>query len=199
MNYLAHTYLSLKEKGVVTGNLISDFVKGKKQFDLPPRVLAGVRLHRSIDSFTDSHESTRIIKSFFRPHYRLYAGAFADVVYDHFLARDNSVFPGEKDIHELTAHAYEDLEDHIHHLPPAFLPVFRSMREYNWLALYGNEEALRKSFEGLVRRSRYLIESNTAFNLFMENRDSMKKAYEAFFPALETFSRSALQELLPAE
>lgn len=76
MNFLAHAYLSLGKSGIITGNLISDFVKGKKQFEFPERVQAGIRLHRSIDEFTDKHESTRIIKSFFSPSYRLYSGAF---------------------------------------------------------------------------------------------------------------------------
>jgi acyl carrier protein phosphodiesterase len=33
MNYLAHAYLSFNEPEILTGNMISDFVKGKKKFE----------------------------------------------------------------------------------------------------------------------------------------------------------------------
>ena len=72
--------------------MISDFVKGKAKFDYPPGIQKGIHLHRLIDTFTDNHPATAMAKSFFRPQYRLYSGAFTDVVYDHFLARDEKQF-----------------------------------------------------------------------------------------------------------
>ena len=92
MNYLAHAYLSFDDREILTGNIISDFVKGKKKFNYPSRIQAGIMLHRLIDNFTDEHAATREAKEFFRPHYRLYSGAFIDVVYDHFLATDETEF-----------------------------------------------------------------------------------------------------------
>ena len=86
MNYLAHAYLSFNEPAILVGNMISDFIKGKKQFDYPGPIQKGIRLHRDIDNFTDTHPVTQQLKSYFRPAYRLYSGAFSDVVYDHFLA-----------------------------------------------------------------------------------------------------------------
>ena len=53
MNYLAHAYLSFNDQEILTGNMISDFVKGKKKFDYPSRIQAGINLHRLIDNFTD--------------------------------------------------------------------------------------------------------------------------------------------------
>lgn len=197
MNFLAHAYLSMKKSGVITGNLISDYVKGKKQYDYPERVRAGIILHRSIDEFTDKHESTRTIKSFFAPHYRLYAGAFCDVVYDHFLANDRMIFPDARLIDELTAQVYADLEEHADLLPPAFVPVYQSMREHNWLGLYGNDWAVKRSFDSLAKRSRYLTEAEIAYGIFLQNKNLMQGAYEAYFPALQSFSIMKLEQLLP--
>ena len=50
------------------GNMISDFVKGKKKFDYPPGIQKGIMLHRAIDTFTDTHEATKLAKEVFRPH-----------------------------------------------------------------------------------------------------------------------------------
>ena len=90
MNYLAHAYLSFGEPQILTGNLISDFVKGKKKYDYPPRILGGINLHRLIDDFTDTHPVNKKTATIFKPAYGLYSSAFLDVVYDHFLARELS-------------------------------------------------------------------------------------------------------------
>ena len=95
MNYLAHAYLSFGNPEITVGNLISDFVKGKKKFDYSEGVQRGITLHRNIDSFTDDSEATKKAKEVFRPAYRLYSGALVDVAYDHFLATDEKEFTPE--------------------------------------------------------------------------------------------------------
>ena len=97
MNYLAHAYLSFGQPGVLTGNMISDFVKGKKKFDYPAEIRRGIALHRSIDQFTDTHAATREAKEVFRPAYRLYSGAFVDVVFDHFPEKFARMYPYMRD------------------------------------------------------------------------------------------------------
>ena len=72
--------------------MISDFVKGKTKYDYPESIQKGIHLHRLIDEFTDTHPVTAKAKSYFRPQYRLYSGAFIDIVYDHFLALDKKHF-----------------------------------------------------------------------------------------------------------
>ena len=63
MNYLAHAYFSFNHTDILTGNMISDFVKGKKKYDYPPGIQKGIALHREIDEFTDAHEATRLAKA----------------------------------------------------------------------------------------------------------------------------------------
>jgi acyl carrier protein phosphodiesterase len=92
MNFLAHAWLSFHEPGLLVGNMIADYVKGKQLLNYSPAVQQGIRLHRAIDSFTDAHPATANARQYFKPAYRLYAGAFADVVYDHFLANDARIF-----------------------------------------------------------------------------------------------------------
>jgi len=76
MNFLAHAYLSFEMPEILVGNLISDFVKGRKKFDYSLPIQHGISLHRSIDHFTDTHPVTAEAKSLFKADYRLYAGAF---------------------------------------------------------------------------------------------------------------------------
>ncbi len=84
VNYLAHAYLSFRIPDIAVGNLISDFVKGKRKLDYPPGIQTGIALHRAIDTFTDGHPATRRAKSYFRSDYGLYSGSLTDVACDYF-------------------------------------------------------------------------------------------------------------------
>lgn len=194
MNFLAHAYLSQGQSGIITGNLISDFVKGNQQYQLPELVQKGIRLHRAIDRFTDGHAYTQRVKSLFKDDYGLYAGAFADIVFDYFLANDPQRFQNETDLHSLTDFAHQDLENHISILPEKFLPVYQSMRQYNWLALFGKDESMRKSFESLVRRAAYMDNADRAYAIFLRHKSTIIEVYEGFFPQLEAFSIQILNE-----
>ena len=71
MNYLAHAYLSFGEPDILIGNMISDFIKGKKQFDYLLPVQKGIQLHRAIDEFTDFHAVTKEAKQLLKPANRI--------------------------------------------------------------------------------------------------------------------------------
>ena len=55
MNHLAHALLAGDDEGLRLGGLMGDFVHGQPDPALPERVIAGIRLHRAIDVYTDSH------------------------------------------------------------------------------------------------------------------------------------------------
>ena len=189
MNYLAHAYLSFGQPGLVVGNMISDFVKGKKQYDYPPEILRGIKLHRAIDEFTDAHDATRQAKEFFRPAYRLYSGAFVDVVYDHFLATDATIFPDEKNLQELAANTYKILQQYFDWLPQRFQQMLPYMQQQNWLYHYRFPNGIQQSMGGLVRRSAYLTESATAFSIFENQYGPLQSCYSIFFPELANMVR----------
>ena len=196
MNYLAHAYLSFNKPEILVGNMISDYVKGKKQFDYPPAVQKGIKLHRAIDNFTDTHAATQELKSFFRPQYRLYSGAFADVVYDHFLANDAAQFNTEADLKQFAASTYHMLKAFTDIFPPPFLKMFPYMKDHDWLYNYRYKWGIQKSFGGLVRRAAYLTESEIAFEIFNEHYAAMQVCYNNFFFDLKKYSFNLMGELL---
>jgi acyl carrier protein phosphodiesterase len=186
MNYLAHAYLSFNEPEILVGNLISDFVKGKKKFEYSTGIQKGIALHRAIDHFTDTHETTRLAKEIFRPHYRLYAGAFVDVVYDHFLATDTNQFK-DQTLSDFSENVYKQVTPFIEQLPEPFRRMFPYMKTQNWLNNYQYKQGIKQGLAGLVRRSAYLTESGTAFTLFEENYTWLQQCYSNFFPLLKNF------------
>lgn len=193
MNYLAHATLSFNIPGVLTGNMISDFIKGKKQFDYPAAIQKGIQLHRAIDAFTDSHAVTLQMKEYFRPHYRLYAGAFCDVVYDHFLANDINEFDTDDALKNFAATVYNQLDKDEPILPDYFKKMLPYMKEQNWLYNYKSYWGTRQSLQGLVRRSKYLTESDTAFEIFNTEYSQLQLLYNQFFPEIKLFAAHQLQ------
>ena len=186
MNYLAHAYLSFNQPEILVGNLVSDFVKGKKKFDYSPGIQKGISLHREIDNFTDTHPATRDAKEIFRPYYRLYAGAFTDVVYDHFLATDKNEFTKES-LLQFSETTYALVAPFLNGLPEKFQQLFPYMRQQNWLNNYQYNSGIERSLAGVARRAVYISESDTAFMLFETNYQYLKKCYERFFPELKNF------------
>jgi acyl carrier protein phosphodiesterase len=184
MNYLAHAYFSFQHPPWVVGNLISDFVKGRSQYQFPPAVQQGIRLHRFIDAFTDGHEATRQAKEFFRPAYRLYAGAFVDVVYDHFLANDPVHFESELALESFCTGVYGQVQAYDPLLPQVFQQVFVQMKQQNWLGNYRHGWGVEKSFGGIVYRSKYLSDASAAIDAFYSNYDALRQCYLLFAPDL---------------
>lgn len=186
MNYLAHAYLSFGHPEILVGNMISDFVKGRRKFDYPEGIQQGITLHRIIDTYTDSHPEVQRAKQYFRPYYRLYSGAFIDVVFDHFLAIDEHEF----DEHSLFAFAqgvYDSLEHFSQWWPQGFTQMFPYMKQQDWLFHYRSRAGTEKGLGGVVRRAKYLTESSTAVYLFEENYQPLQDCFRQFWSEARPF------------
>lgn len=196
MNFLAHAYLSFNNPDILAGNMISDFVKGRKQYNYRLPIQKGIRLHRLIDTFTDSHACTKAIKHFFQPVYGLYAGAFTDIVYDYFLANDQKEFTSLTSLGDFTTLTYVQLQQNLNELPDAFQQMFPYMRDHDWLYGYRETTGIMKSFNGMAHRAKYITESATAYSIFVNNIPLMQPFYEEYFPLLKDYAFSCLQDLL---
>ncbi|MFT3948882.1 MAG: ACP phosphodiesterase [Agriterribacter sp.] len=189
MNYLAHAYLSFNRPEILVGNMISDFVKGKQKEIYPAFIFKGIMLHREIDSFTDAHPATLKAKEFFRPAYRLYAGAFVDIVYDHFLANDTGIF-SENEWLSFSQNTYYILEKHIQLLPDRFRGMLPYMKQQNWLFNYRYRWGIQNSFNGLVHRAQYMHDSSEAFSTFENNYTALQRCYAEFMPDVILFTKN---------
>jgi acyl carrier protein phosphodiesterase len=196
MNYLAHAFLSFGNPQVLTGNMISDFVKGKTQYDYPVIIQAGIKLHRAIDDFTDQHPCSRIISNLFRPRYRLYGAAFTDIVYDYFLANDRSLFESTSALEMFTRQTYAALAENSRFFPQKFSSMYPFMCSQNWLYNYQYDWGIQKSFQGLGRRATYLPETEIAFELFLNNKDILQEQYGLFFPSVKKMAADTMRQLL---
>ncbi|BAV09840.1 Acyl carrier protein phosphodiesterase [Filimonas lacunae] len=188
MNYLAHAHLSFNEPDILLGNMISDFVKGKQKFTYSEEIQKGIVLHRAIDQFTDEHAVTAEAKKVFKPAIGLYAGAFIDVVYDHFLALDTTERT-EGEWKQFSSDTYAVLQQYTY-VPERFARMLTYMSSQDWLFNYRYRWGIQNTFKGLSYRATYLNDESAtaAYTAFEHNYEHLQACYQQFFPLLKAFA-----------
>ena len=137
MNFLAHSILSPKSPLIMLGNLCGDLIKGSKFEGINLHIIEGVKLHRAIDSFTDSHQLIREAKAIVRPEFKLFSGVVIDMFLDNFIAKNHSSLENHVNYVYKSAAAYSS------ELPLSFNNMLKYMEQHNWLQTYGSTEGLR--------------------------------------------------------
>lgn len=187
MNFLAHSYLSFSEEQLV-GNMIADFVKNRDVARLPESIQKGIKLHRTIDTFTDAHPLIHEAKAPFRPLVRLYSGAFVDVAFDYFLANDTTE-NSQCEWQEHSQRVYAVLRRYEEFLPEVFKKVLDKMQQDDWLYNYRNEWGIEYSFRNVVNKAQFLDKTTNVFPAFLANKDFLREKYEIFFPEIKSFAQ----------
>ncbi len=187
MNFLAHAYLSFDHTDILVGNMISDYVKGNKRFLFPLDIQKGIILHRRIDAFTDSDGQVKKIKEVFKPAVGSYCGAFLDIAYDHFLAKEIMRSKIVK-LHNFVENIYTTLTISYDLLPEKFKTVLPSMISYNWLENYQYQTGIEKSFAGIETRAKFLERETGAYDMFIKNYTIIQKGFDEFFPRLQEYA-----------
>lgn len=195
MNFLAHAFLSFHNADILAGNMFSDFVKGKKKFEFPLPIQKGITLHRKIDTYTDDHIVNKELRLIFKPRYGMYSSPIMDVLFDHFLATDPAHFDQES-LNQFALETYLTLDGKQELFPEKFARMYPYMKSQNWLYHYRTMEGVWNSLGGLSRRAKYLNETQTAFDLFEENYETLRAGYNEFFPDLYEMTLASYNELI---
>lgn len=154
MNYLAHLYLSGNNHEIMIGNFIADHVKGKQIEFFDEEVVKGIKLHRMIDEFTDSHKVVEQSKIRLRSEFGKYSPVIVDVFYDHYLAVKWEQYHHE-DLSVYANNFYSLLNDNHHRLPVRTQQMIQFMIPQNWLLNYKTIEGINKTLTGMSRRTKF--------------------------------------------
>jgi acyl carrier protein phosphodiesterase len=183
MNYLAHFYLSGNKEDLLVGNFIADSVKGKQIENYPENLQLGIKMHRSIDFFTDTHAITSRSKNLLRAEFNHYSGVILDVFYDHFLAKNWSEFSNES-LENYSEQIYTILEKQVAIFPERPRTMLPFMKKYNWLVSYSEMEGIRSVLGGMARRAKFESKMELATDALEKNYDLFEKDFREFFPEL---------------
>lgn len=186
MNFLAHVFLSGKEKEISIGNFIADSVTGKKYLDYPDKIQQGILLHRAIDTFTDNHFMWRKSKKILVPEYNHYSGVIIDMYYDHFLAKNWKSYSKEP-LTNFTNNFYTLLKDNFTILPTKiqnFLPI---MIEENWFKCYETIDGLEFILSQMDKRTNGKSKMKNAIDELNEHYFLFENDFSIFFEDLKMF------------
>ena len=194
MNFLAHAFLSGDNPELLLGNFIADSVKGKQAELYATEVAKGIKLHRLIDTYTDSHEIVAETKARLRPQYRKFAPVIADIFYDHFLASRFQNYADEPLVH-YSEKVYGIVRESLHLLPERMKYTFEHMQRHNWLLGYAQLEGVGRALTGMSRRASFVSGMETAVYELENNYTLYAAEFEAFFPELIRYVGEVNDEL----
>jgi acyl carrier protein phosphodiesterase len=183
MNFLAHLYLSGENHDTIIGNFIADHVKGNMFNGYNPGIQAGIKLHRSIDYFTDNHPVVKESVERIRPEFRKYAGVVVDMYFDHFLSAGWREW-SEEPLGDFASRMYAVLTAADNILPPRTRQMLPYMMNYDWLSNYGNFEGLNRAFNGMARRTPFHSNMESASEKLRKDYDFYGDSFHRFFPEL---------------
>ncbi|HUW07992.1 MAG TPA: ACP phosphodiesterase [Williamwhitmania sp.] len=183
MNFLAHIYLSGSDEQIRLGNFSGDYVKGSNFSSFPPKVVLGLKLHRTIDSLTDSHPGFFKSRNRLIPIYGRYAGVVVDMFYDHVLASNWEnycaipLLPFSKSFYFSMVKNYHLLPRQVKY----FLPfMIQSSRLYSYASLKGIGESL----DIMSRRTSLPDRTTQAIALLEQDYEGFNSDFKEVFPYL---------------
>ncbi len=187
MNYLAHIYLSGDNKMIKIGNFMADSIRGKSYEVYERDIKRGILLHRAIDSFTDMHPIYRQSKHRLHSKYGHYSGVIMDIFYDHFLAKNWSLY-SKTPLEEFTTDFYILLETNYEILTDKVKSIIPHMRNKNWLLSYSTIEGLQIIMNQMNYRIKNRVPMDESILELQEYYTEFESEFKLFFTEIQAFS-----------
>lgn len=190
MNYLAHMYLAGDSEESVVGNMLGDFVKGRIGSEFPPGIAEGIRTHRKIDAYTDSHERVLRCKRLVSPERRRFSGIITDLAFDHLLAVNWDDY-SEAPLDEFIQRTYSVLSRNTGLMPERLRQALGFMIDEDWLGSYKELDGIGLALDRIaIRFERKTGRKNSlpgAAEEIARNYGALEDNFRVFFPELISF------------
>jgi acyl carrier protein phosphodiesterase len=182
MNFLAHLYLAYPDEELMLGNFIADSVKGNPEKFYSGRILEGIRMHRQIDHFTDTHTFNKEFNAFLRPEFGRYAGVVSDIFHDHFLAKNWKL---NSDLEVFSHQFYRLANARKSHFPEKVQYLLPFMEKQNWLLAYASVEGIGQVCRRMSQRVKVENRMDLAQAFLENNYEAVLEFSARYFPELE--------------
>lgn len=191
MNYLAHLLLADDNDESRIGNLLGDFTRGaiadlEKKY--PAEITRGIRMHRAVDQFTDSHVLFKASRMLLAQERRRFAGIIVDIFFDHFLCshwKDYCATPLEEFIESV----YKALGTHPEWRAGRLAAAYPLMKNEDWLARYATLEGIDSTLKRVSLRSSRIAPIADGIVDLKNNYQGFEDAFLNFMPELLVFVR----------
>jgi len=162
---------------------MADFMRNVDQESLPEKVWEGIQLHRSVDSFTDSHKIVKDLRKCFSREKRRFSGIVLDVVFDHFLIKHWNKYDS-RDFNGFVDECYRDLMDHRELMPERMEMVVGWMIKRDWIRSYEELDHVGRALDGLASRLKLKHDFHGSIDEVYKNYETIENGFIQFFPEL---------------
>ena len=183
MNFLAHSLFADNDELIVVGQYCGDFVRGGNLEQFPAGIREGIRRHRAIDTYTDRHPVNLTARNYFEKPLRRFAGVITDVVYDHYLARNWSLY-SDQPLANHAAFVYGALQKHKALMPPDLQRFSEVVVQRNMLEAYRDFTAVELALERIASRSSRFQVLATAAEVTRSLDEPLSRCFAEFAPDL---------------
>lgn len=194
MNFLAHIYLSGENDLLKIGNFMADSIRGHSYESYPTEIRKGILLHRSIDSFTDTHPVYRQSKHRLHEKYGHYSGVIMDIFYDHFLAKNWKTYSDEK-LEDYAEKFYTLLTNNQEVLTERAKGMLPYMIGRNWLVSYATIEGLEMIMFQMDHRTKNRVAMHESIVELKQFYTEFENEFTLFFEELRKHCQQKLTEL----
>ncbi len=194
MNFLAHFHLAWPDASIMAGSLEGEYYKGRLDDTSSHPLAIGIRHHRAVDAYTDTHPALTHLKNRFPTRLRRYAGILVDLSFDHYLTLhwnqfSNTPLPVFCDtVHAALAQAQP-------HLGERASAMHARLVEHELLSLYAHWDTIPRAARNIgqrFRRDNPFVDINDELSAL---RPALETAFLEFYPELLEHSRDILMRL----
>lgn len=186
MNFLAHFHLAWPDTGLVVGGLEGDYVKGPLNGSLAPSIERGVKLHRAIDAYTDTHPIIARLRRDLPARLRRYAGILIDLSFDHYLSLHWSRYC-DSPLRDFSDEVYVVLADHEGELSEAARDMALRLVRHDVLNLYHEWDTVTASAKRIGQRFRRDNPFLAIDRELAPSKALLEEAFLNFYPELQSF------------
>ena len=214
MNFLAHCLLAhlpprslgtspCREEGwrdgLLAGAILGDFVKGRVPETLPPTLIAGIRLHRCIDSHSNQLAEMKASFRHFHPSLRRPAPVLLDLVADHCLALDWQRYAGADaataELPVFAGRVNAALERMAAWTPQRAQRFVRHLVETDLLARYGEARVIHRAMAHVLERLGFADRGDKLATVLDGKLPRFQQDFARYFPLLRQFAATELEAL----
>ncbi len=189
MNWLAHIQLSGDSAATRIGNLIPDLVRASELHDISEQFVPGIRLHRLIDSYTDSHPVFRQSTARFNGPLRRYASILVDVFYDHFLACEWATYSAVP-LEQVVDDFHQSIDSFRMDLPERVYERLAQIRDEGYLLSYSTEKGIAVALNRVSLRLRRPIDLAAGVEQLRTHYELFSADFRCFYPQLIEHTKS---------
>jgi len=197
MNFLAHLHIAEHTKTSLLGNFLGDFIKGNPQERFAHEVVQGIRLHRFVDSYTDSHSLVKLSKPMFNKDLRRFSPIALDMFWDHCLAKHWSLFH-HSSLTDFSLQAQFTIQKEIQQLsqplPVEFIKVSESLWEGKWFEHYTKIENIDFALRRIALRRPRMAPLADTFSTLSSHYDQLSEMFFELYPDILLASTEAIKK-----